>query len=158
LKFEPCDIEDLVGCALSAIKRQRKDRLIEVKLAAGLPMASMDMVLMNQVLVNLLDNALKYSPPDSAVKLSARVDDENLVIEVADAGPGIPDNELPLIFEKFYRIAVPENVKGTGLGLSICHGIVEAHGGKIWAENLTGGGFMVTVKIPLKLPGREQDN
>lgn len=158
LKFEPCDIEDLVGCALSAIRYQRKDRLIEVKLAADLPMASMDMVLMNQVLVNLLDNALKYSPPDSAVKLSALSNDENLIIQVADAGPGLPENELQLIFEKFYRIAVPESVKGTGLGLSICHGIVEAHNGKIWAENLTGGGFMITVEIPLKQPCREQDN
>lgn len=157
LKFEPCDVEDLIGCAISAIRHQRNNRLIDVKLATDLPMASMDMVLMNQVLVNLLDNALKYSPPDSAVKLSARSDGENLTIQVADAGPGLPDNELQLIFEKFYRIAVPESVKGTGLGLSICHGIVEAHNGKIWAENLTGGGFMVTVEIPLKQPCREQD-
>ncbi len=150
LKMEPCDVQDLIGCALAAIDRKLKGRRVEVKLAPGIPMVAMDMVLMNQVLINLLDNAVKYSPPDSAVEISAHCSAENLILEVADSGPGVPEDDLKRIFEKFYRIPVPESVKGTGLGLSICNGIVEAHGGKIWAGNQSGGGFMVTVEIPLQ--------
>ena len=150
LKTELCDVEDLIGCALAAIDRQLNGRFVEVKLAKDLPLVSMDMVLMNQVLINLLDNALKFSPPDGEVQISALCINEKLVIQVFDSGAGIPDDELERIFEKFYRIPVPESVKGTGLGLSICHGIVEAHGGRIWAENRPGRGFIVTVEIPLQ--------
>lgn len=107
------------------------------------------MVLMTQVLVNLLDNALKYSPPDSGVEITARVDGGRLRIEMADRGPGIPEQDLKRVFDKFYRIAVPEGAQGTGLGLSICKGIVEAHGGSIRAENRTGGGLRVIVTLPL---------
>lgn len=158
LKKAPCDVQDLIGCALAAIERQQKGRSVDVKLAGDLPLVAMDMALMNQVLINLLDNAFKYSPPDGAVEISARCNDESLIIQVADLGSGVPEGELKRIFEKFYRIPVPESVKGTGLGLSICNGIVEAHGGKIWASNQAGGGFMITVEIPLHSPGREQDN
>lgn len=158
LKMAPCDVQDLIGCALAAIERQLKGRSVDIKLAPDLPLVAMDMALMNQVLINLLDNALKYSPPDGAVEISAHCSDERLIIRVADEGPGVPENELKRIFEKFYRIPVPESVKGTGLGLSICNGIVEAHGGRIWADNQAGGGFMVTVEIPLQAPSREQGN
>lgn len=158
LKKTPCDVQDLIGCALRAIERQLKGRSVDVKLATPLPLVDMDMTLMNQVLINLLDNALKYSPMDSAIEISAQCNDERLVIQVADMGSGIPENELKRIFEKFYRIPVPESVKGTGLGLSICNGIVEAHEGKIWAANKAGGGFVVTVEIPLQAPCQEKDN
>lgn len=158
LKLEPCDVQDLIGCALAAIDSQLKGRSVAIKLTADLPLVPMDMVLMNQVLINLLDNALKYAPPEGTVSLSAICNDGSLLLQVSDSGPGVPDDELKRIFEKFYRIPVPESVKGTGLGLSICHGIVEAHGGEIWAENQAGEGFTVTLKIPLMLPSREQDN
>lgn len=158
LKRAPCDVQDLIGCALAAIERQQKGRSVDVKLAPDLPLVAMDMALMNQVLINLLDNAFKYSPSDGAVEISAHCSDERLIIRVADEGPGVPEEELKRIFEKFYRIPVPEGVKGTGLGLSICNGIVEAHGGRIWAGNQAGGGFMVTVEIPLQAPCREQGN
>jgi len=157
LKKVPCDVEDLIGCALAAIERLRMGTPVDVDLSPGLPMVAMDMVLMNQVLINLLDNALKYSPPKSMVGISARCADQNLVIHVTDSGPGVPENELKRIFEKFYRIPVPESVKGTGLGLSICKGIVEAHGGMIWADNKPGGGLIVTVEIPLEASYRDQD-
>jgi len=158
LKMEPCDIQDLIGCSLAAIDRKLKNRPVDVKLATDLPMVDMDMVLMNQVLINLLENALKYSPPNSAVDISAHCNHDYLVLQVADLGPGVPENELNKIFEKFYRIPVPESAKGTGLGLSICNGIVEAHRGKIWANNRVGGGFMVTVEIPLTDAHREKDS
>jgi two-component system sensor histidine kinase KdpD len=156
LKKVPCDVEDLIGCALAAIERRRKGVSIVVNISKGLPMVAMDMVLMNQVLINLLENALKHSLPHGAVEILARCSDENLILQVADSGPGVPDNELKKIFEKFYRIPVPESVKGTGLGLSICKGIVEAHDGKIWADNKAGGGLIVTVTIPLLAPCRDQ--
>jgi len=158
LKKESCDVEDLIGCALAAISRQLKGRAVDFKLESALPLVEMDMVLMNQVLINLLENALKYSPQNSAVEILARCNDLKLIIQVSDSGPGVPENELKRIFDKFYRIPVPESVKGTGLGLSICKGIVGAHGGNIWADNVAGGGFMVTVEIPLQAASQERGN
>ncbi|ADI85238.2 sensor histidine kinase [Geobacter sulfurreducens] len=149
LKRELSDVQDLIGCALAALERRIGERGIDVRLAPDLPLVRIDMVLMTQVLVNLLDNALKYSPPDSGVEITARVDGGRLRIEMADRGPGIPEQDLKRVFDKFYRIAVPEGAQGTGLGLSICKGIVEAHGGSIRAENRTGGGLRVIVTLPL---------
>ena len=106
------------------------------------------MVLMTQVLVNLLDNALKYTPRESGIELAAGVDDGTLTLEVSDRGPGIPESDLDRVFDKFYRVPVPEGAGGTGLGLSICKGIVEAHGGSIRAENREGGGLRMIVALP----------
>ncbi|HEY6837420.1 MAG TPA: ATP-binding protein, partial [Geobacteraceae bacterium] len=149
LKKEPCDIQDLGGCALAAIEQRLGARKIEVQIPDGLPLVQMDMALMTQVLVNLLDNALKYSPPESSIILAARAEGSTLMMEVADRGPGVPDADLHRVFDKFYRIPVPEGAGGTGLGLAICKGIVEAHGGKIRAENRAGGGLRVMVTLPL---------
>ena len=150
LKKECCDIQDLVGCALAALEQRLGSRKVEVELAEELPLVKMDMALMTQVLVNLLDNALKYTSPESVITLAARIDGSHLTLEVADRGPGVPEADLHRVFEKFYRIPVPEGAGGTGLGLAICKGIVEAHGGKIRAENRTGGGLRVIVTLPLK--------
>ncbi|WP_298272192.1 sensor histidine kinase KdpD [Geobacter sp.] len=150
LREEPCDIQDLAGCALAAIEQRLGARKVEVFLPDGLPLVRMDMALMTQVLVNLLDNALKYSPPESSISLAAWADGTHLTMEVADRGPGVPESDLMRVFDKFYRIPVPEGAGGTGLGLAICKGIVEAHGGKIRAENRAGGGLRVIVTLPLK--------
>jgi two-component system sensor histidine kinase KdpD len=112
----------------------------------------MDLVLMTQVLVNLIDNAMKYSPPDSGIELSAHVDDTWLTLKVEDYGPGVPEHDLKRVFDKFYRIPVPEGAGGTGLGLSICKGIVEAHGGRIKAKNRDGGGLKIEIRLPLLEP------
>jgi len=101
------------------------------------------------VLVNLLDNAVKYTPPDSTIEVAARADGGRLVIEVADRGAGIPERDLKRVFDKFYRLPVPEGAGGTGLGLSISKGIVEAHGGTIRAENRPGGGLKLIVTLQL---------
>ncbi|HML78676.1 sensor histidine kinase KdpD [Geobacter sulfurreducens] len=150
LKKELCDVQDLVGCALAALERRIGERRITVLLPPDLPLVRMDMVLMTQVLVNLLDNALKYSSPERGIEISALVDSGRLDIEVADRGPGIPVQDLKRVFDKFYRIPVPEGVRGTGLGLSICKGIVESHGGTIRAENRAGGGLRVIVTLPIR--------
>ena len=149
LHKEPCDVQDLIGCALAALDRQLQGRLVEVQLAENLDLVGMDMVLMNQVLVNLLENAVKYTPADGPIAVEARIEAQTLVLEVLDHGPGIAEAELDRVFEKFHRLPVPEGVRGTGLGLSICKGIVEAHGGTIRAENRPGGGLRVVCNLPL---------
>ena len=155
LQFELCDVQDLVGCSLAALDQRLNGRGVTVTLAPDLPLVPMDMVLMTQVMVNLLDNALKYSPVESSLEIRARIDENWLTIEVLDRGPGIPDHDLKRVFDKFYRIPVPEGKGGgTGLGLSICRGIVEAHGGIIWAENRSGGGLRIALRLPLQ---REQE-
>ena len=146
---EPCDVQDLIGCSLAALEQKLAGRDVSVTLEEGLPLVSMDMVLMTQVLVNLLDNALKYSPADSFIELRAHTNTKNLMVEVLDRGPGVPEHDLQRVFEKFYRLPVPEGVTGTGLGLSICKGIVEAHQGAISAENRSGGGLRITTQLPL---------
>ncbi len=148
LKEEPYDVQDLIGCALAALEPRLGARAVDVHLESGLPLVRMDMALMAQVLVNLLDNALKYSPPEGSIEIGARIDAFLLELEVSDRGPGVPDSDLKRIFDKFYRIPVPEGPSGTGLGLSICKGIVEAHGGSIRAENRAEGGLRVVVALP----------
>ncbi|MFA7402840.1 MAG: DUF4118 domain-containing protein [Pelobacteraceae bacterium] len=148
LKLETCDVQDLVGCSLASVEHRLGARSVDVQLPSELLLARMDLVLMTQVLVNLIDNALKYSPPESPIEITARSDNKQLTIEVADRGPGIPAHDLVHIFDKFYRISVPEGISGTGLGLSICKGIVEAHGGKIHAENRICGGLKFVVQLP----------
>jgi two-component system sensor histidine kinase KdpD len=149
LRKDLCDVQDLVGCALAAQERRLGARKVDVYVPSTLPPVRLDMTLMTQVLVNLLDNALKYSPAAGPIDIAARTDSKWLIMEVADRGPGIPEHDLKRIFEKFYRIPVPERAAGTGLGLSICKGIVEAHGGAIRAENRTGGGLKIIVMLPL---------
>jgi two-component system, OmpR family, sensor histidine kinase KdpD len=118
--------------------------------APELPAVPMDPALIAQVLINLLDNAVKYSPPEESVAITAQVTDGGqLRISVTDHGSGIPPEDLERVFDKFYRVHRPEEVSGTGLGLSICKGIVEAHGGRIWAENLAGGGLRASFTLPL---------
>jgi two-component system sensor histidine kinase KdpD len=153
-----CDIQDLVGCAVSTFEHRLQGREIDIQVAPDLPLVRLDMVLMTQVLINLLDNALKYSSVDRPVTMAARVDKDCLVLEVADQGPGVPEHQLKWIFDKFYRVPVPEGVSGTGLGLSICKGFVEAHDGRIWAENRDGGGLRVIVTIPLNTGSPETEN
>jgi two-component system sensor histidine kinase KdpD len=150
LRLVPCDVQDLVGCALAALEPQLTDRQVELHIPPELPPANMDLVLMTQVLVNLFDNALKYARPERPIEISARVEEGSLLLEVADRGPGVPEADLRRIFDKFYRVPVPEGSGGTGLGLSICKGIVKAHGGSIRAENRPGGGLKVTVRLPLE--------
>jgi len=144
----PCDLQDLVGCALAALEQQLEGRAVRLSVPAELPEIEMDLVLMTQVLVNLLDNALKYAPPETELELSAAALGDRVTLEVADRGPGVPEQDLGRIFDKFYRVPVPEGAGGTGLGLSICKGIVEAHGGSIQARNRKDGGLRVVITLP----------
>jgi len=110
-------------------------------------LAPMDFVLMAQVLVNLLDNALKYSPPGTPIGVEAHVAERVLEMAVTDRGAGIPPEDLERIFDKFYRVHRPDSVGGTGLGLAICKAILEAHQGRIHAQNRPGGGTIITLVL-----------
>jgi two-component system sensor histidine kinase KdpD len=109
----------------------------------------MDGVLIEQVLLNLLDNALKYAPADSAIQVSARPTDGSVTIEVSDHGSGIPGGDEERIFDKFYR-AAPAGTTGVGLGLTVSRGIITAHGGRMWAENLPERGAVFRFTLPLE--------
>jgi len=157
LKYTPCDVEELIGCALSVLDPRLGKREIAVRLPPDLPLVMLDMGCMIQVLVNLLDNSLKYSPQDQPIGINARTDREWLVMEIIDHGPGVAEADLERIFDKFHRVPAPEGTRGTGLGLSICKGFVQAHGGKISAAITPGGGLTVTITLPLAPPSQTED-
>lgn len=153
MKQEPCDLQDVIGSALDRLGERAADRTVTLNIAPELPLVPLDFVLIVQVLVNVLDNALKYSPPAAPIEISVSYAGAFAEIAVADRGVGIPHDDLARVFDKFYRVQNPHNVGGTGLGLSICKGIVEAHGGFIGAENRSGGGTIVTIGLPLARHG-----
>ncbi len=149
LKLDWCDLEDVIGTALRRLREAVRNRDIKFAASSTVPMLRADSVLLEQVLINLLDNALKYSPSSSSIEINLVTEADKIIISVADRGLGIPLDELPHIFDKFYRIRLPAyRVDGTGLGLSICKGIIEAHGGEIWAENRPGGGAIMKFSLP----------
>lgn len=151
LRLEPCDVQDLIGAALGQLGARLQQREVRVEIPADMPLTPLDFVLVVQVLVNLLDNALKYAPPDQPIDVRARVQGLQVEIEVADRGPGLPPEDLGRVFDRFYRLQYPGSMGGTGLGLSICRGIVEAHGGRIQARNRPEGGASFTITLPLSI-------
>ena len=150
LHREACDVQELIGSALEQIGTPLKDRQVNVEMSPKIPLVPLDFVLFSRVLVNVIDNALKYSPLEKPIDIRARASKQDLEISIADRGEGVPVDDLERIFDKFYRVQRPDNVSGTGLGLSICKGIVEAHNGCIRAENRHGGGVIFTIRVPLE--------
>jgi two-component system sensor histidine kinase KdpD len=119
-----------------------------VDLSPGPQLVYLDELLFHQVLTNLLENAARYSPPGSQIKLSASHRNGSVLLELMDTGPGFPPQDEERIFEKFYRGAQEQTRSGTGLGLAICRGIVELHGGTIRASNRPGGGAVFHIELP----------
>jgi two-component system sensor histidine kinase KdpD len=149
LAKQPVDVQDIVGVALEQLGKRAEGRQIDVFLPKNLPYVSADSGLIIQVLLNLLDNAVKYSPEGFPIEISAKQIEGFVEIEVADFGMGIPKEDLERVFDKFYRVHRPDNVAGSGLGLSIAKGIIEAHGGQITAANRTGGGTSIKFTLPV---------
>lgn len=149
LKLEPRDIQDLIGTAIEQLGWRVSKHQIQTNIPADFPLAQMDFALMVQVIVNLLENAVKYSPEKTLIEISASVLDSKVRLKIADRGVGIPAEDLAHIFEKFYRAHLPQNVGGTGLGLSISKSIVEIHGGTIRAMNREGNGTVIEIELPL---------
>jgi two-component system sensor histidine kinase KdpD len=141
-------LEEVVGAALGRLAKSLGARRVTLNVSPDLPLVAIDDVLIEQVLVNLLDNAVKYTPPDSAIRVVVTATDRSVTVEVADGGPGLPRGQEGRVFEKFYRAAV-DGRRGAGLGLAICRGIVLAHGGRIWAQNLVEGGAVFLFTLPL---------
>jgi len=142
-------LEEVVGTTLLRLEEMLTDHPLKPDLPDDLPLVLIDSVLIEQVLVNLLENAIKYTPSGSPIDLSAWAEDQEVIVEVADYGPGLPSGEEERIFDKFYRIH-PTDYGGVGLGLSICRAIVEAHGGRIWAANRADGGAVFRFTLPLE--------
>ncbi|MBZ0318090.1 MAG: sensor histidine kinase KdpD [Anaerolineae bacterium] len=148
LKQEWCDISDLIGVAVKSIDYCNSSHPIQLHVQPDLPLVEADFVLMEQVIVNLLDNACSYTPPGTPITIEAKTNNQYLEVTVSDAGKGIPPDSIERIFEKFYRLpGTPTG--GTGLGLSISRGLTEAHGGTLTAENLREGGARFTLRLPL---------
>ena len=151
-RFESAPIVGPVEEALDELKQLLAQHPVEVKIPAGLPNARMDSAHIKEVLVHLLENAAKYSPPGAPIRITAEAkhEDQTLTINIADRGPGIDDFEQSLVFEKFYRGRNQRvQVHGTGMGLAICKAIVEAHGGRLGVTSQLGHGSVFYFSLPV---------
>jgi two-component system sensor histidine kinase KdpD len=143
-------LQEVIGSALHHLDRRLRGRAISADLPADLPLVQIDGVAIEQVLVNLLNNALEYTPADTPIEIGARREDAAVIVHVGDRGPGVPPGTEQRIFEKFFRAQSPGQARhGVGLGLAICRGIVEAHGGTIGACNRPGGGAVFQFTLPV---------
>jgi two-component system sensor histidine kinase KdpD len=150
LQWQP--LEEVVGASLEAARGMLQGHLVSVQLPRDLPLVKFDAVLIERVLVNLLENAAKYTPRGSTVTLSAQVIGGVLSVSVADDGPGLPAGREEAVFQKFTRGERESSTPGVGLGLAICRAIVESHQGKITASQRPGGGAIFTFTLPLGTP------
>ena len=132
-------LSEIVGSVLSRMRHSTEDHKLEIDMPESLPFVPVDFVQMEQVFTNMVSNSLKYAPSNSVINISAKTEGEAIHVQVSNQGPQVPAEHLERIFDKFYRITAADRVTGTGLGLSICKGIIEAHGGRIWAENVQDG-------------------
>jgi two-component system sensor histidine kinase KdpD len=146
------DLRDLLRSALQNLGQSLCRHELKVDVPGDFPPVKLDAILTEQILVNLLGNAAVHTPPGTKVEFSARAEENQLVLRVADNGPGLPPGDTARWFDRFQR--GPDAVAGgTGIGLSLVKGFAEAQGGSVSAENLASGGAMFTVKLPLtKLP------
>jgi two-component system sensor histidine kinase KdpD len=149
LSLDACDVQDLVGVTLTQMTSRVRHREIVMDVPHDLPPVAIDLVLGAQALVNLVDNAVKYSPADTPIGIRAYENQGKVVVEVTDQGVGVPPSDLERIFDKFYRVQQVSDSTGTGLGLSISKGIIELHGGQIWAQNRAEGGSLFALTLPV---------
>jgi two-component system sensor histidine kinase KdpD len=142
-------IAEVVGAVVQRLEPSLADHPITVTMADDLPMTLLDFSEIDQVLSNLLENATKYTPPSTPLVVEVRRNIDSIEVKVADAGPGVPAKDIPHIFDKFYKVSSGQRTRGAGLGLAISKGLVEAHGGKIWAKNNPVGGLEVIFTLPI---------
>lgn len=149
-------ISILIQDILHRLQPLLQDRLVHVCLPRDLPPIELDTLQIDQVLTNLIENAVRYTPVESLIEIDAQCHEDQVIIRVADRGPGIPRDDLERIFDKFYRvmrdtssISAGSTPAGCGLGLAVCRGLIEAHGGRIWAELREGGGVIFFISLPV---------
>lgn len=146
-------LAEIVNGTVGRLRRSTERNRLDIDVSEDLPLVPVDPVQMDQVFTNLISNSLKYAPPDTRVYITAQAQaDQTLLVRVTNQGPPVPEEHLDRIFDKFYQVTTADRVTGTGLGLSICKGIVETHGGRIWAENLPDG-FAFNFTLPLTWDG-----
>jgi two-component system sensor histidine kinase KdpD len=150
LQWQP--LEEVVGSALNATQGMLKQHVVEVHIPRDLPLVRIDALLIERVLVNLLENASKYTPPGSRITLAAEVIADQLSVSVSDNGPGLPAGREEAVFQKFTRGERESATPGVGLGLAICRAIVESHQGRIVATHRPGGGARFSFTLPLGNP------
>jgi two-component system sensor histidine kinase KdpD len=160
LRRELCSADELISSAIAQLRRSTEGRVLEVTVERDLPPIEIDRKLGELALRQLLNNALKYSPPSSLIQITAQSQSDTIAIGVSNIGPGIPKSEQDLIFEKFYRgREVRERIPGTGMGLTIAREIIEAHGGRVWLKSESGKSvhFCLTLRtVALEKPIGEQ--
>ena len=150
LNKQPYFMEELIGSTLLRLENTTAGHKVETHAEPELPMVMMDGVMIEQVISNLLENAAKYTPPDSIITIEVKKKSVNeVLVSIMDNGPGIPPNDEKKIFDKFYTAGRTVAGKGAGLGLTICQGIISAHHGSIWAENRLSGGASFNFTLPL---------
>ena len=144
-------LEEVIGTALGRLSRQLTAHPITTTIVADIPLVPFDGLLLEQVLLNLIDNAVQYSPPGAPIEVSAWLNPGEVIVQVADRDCGLAAEELARVFEKFYRgtWAMAAAKRGAGLGLAMCQAIIQAHGGRIWAENRAEAGACFAFSLPL---------
>jgi two-component system sensor histidine kinase KdpD len=148
LNKQDTPLNEFIGTILTRLQKRLAGRQLTVKLPQGRPMLYADALMIEQVLSNLLENVLRYTPEQSPIEISAKTTDTRIDIAVADQGPGIPIGLEDKLFEKFYRVHQGVTQSGVGLGLSICKAIITAHGGSIHAQNRPTGGAIFSFSLP----------
>jgi two-component system sensor histidine kinase KdpD len=150
IRQRPVQVEDLIHASLKRTKALEDGRLVDVQTPPGLPRVNVDPEMFRLALRQLVGNAIKFSPPETPIEITARAAEDAVMIQIRDHGPGIPPDERALIFDRFFRGKhVQNSVAGTGMGLSIARDIVSAHHGRIWVENNPQGGAIFSLTLPV---------
>jgi len=149
LKREPCPIEEVIGSALTRLESVLQGRPVTTRIPADLPLAEIDVLLVEQVFINLIENAHKYSDTPEPIDIAVRADGSALRVEISDRGPGIPESERTIIFDRFTRGTNARNQRGSGLGLAICRAVIESHGCSIGVSARLDGGSTFWFTLPI---------
>jgi K+-sensing histidine kinase KdpD len=150
VKRTPQAIDEVIGAVVCRLEGSLRDRNVHTDVPETIPLVACDPVLVHQVILNLLENVIRYTPAGSPVDIAVRLDRESILVEVADHGPGVAPGEETRVFERLYRgVDGSRGDGGVGLGLTICHAIVAAHGGRIWLQNRAEGGAIVRFTLPV---------
>ena len=150
------ELSEIVASVLHRMQAIAKRHTIQVEISEDLPLVFVDYLQLEQVFTNLISNSIKFSPAGTTISISARLQsDRSICVQVKNQGPGVSEEHLEKIFDKFFRVTAAERVSGIGLGLSICKGIIQAHGGRIWAENQPDG-FTYSFTLPKTWEGKPE--
>ena len=155
LKFKktPQSLSEMIDVVIKLSAKSLKARTVQIHIPKNIPSVPLNSGLIHEVITNLVDNAVKFTPSESPISISVHLEEDSVVVSVEDTGPGVEHEEKNKLFETFYRGKQLMSVHGLGLGLAICQKIIEAHGGKIWVENNKSQGAAFRFSLPLQREG-----